>query len=55
MSRRARLLAMLGLLALAAGCAGVAEFRVPEEFRDGKIIEDPPATCLPQHGDVMPC
>ena len=55
MIRRACLLALLGLLAFAAGCAGVVEFRLPEEFRDGKIIEDPPATSLPIHPDVMPC
>lgn len=55
MTRRARLLALLGLLAFAAGCAGVVEFRLPEEFRNGKTVEDPPATSLPLHADVMPC
>jgi len=53
--RAGRLLALLGLLALASGCAHVLEFRLPQEFRDGKTVEDPPATALPVHADVMPC
>jgi hypothetical protein len=48
-------LALLGLLAFAVGCAHVLEFRMPQEFKDGKLVEDPPATSLPVHADVMPC
>jgi hypothetical protein len=31
------------LLAVASGC-GVVSFRLPEQFRDKKLLEDPPPT-----------
>jgi hypothetical protein len=37
------LVAMLGL----QGCAGIVEIRMPQEFKNGKIKEDPPVTILP--------
>jgi hypothetical protein len=32
----------LAFFAACSGCAGLIEFRTPKEFKDGKLIEDPP-------------
>lgn len=42
MMRLFKLFLALGFFAVVTGCAGVAEFRTPKEFEDGKKIEDPP-------------
>lgn len=46
MLKRAFSWLLLGAL-LSGGCAGVAEFKLPGEFRDGKLVEDPPGAALP--------
>jgi hypothetical protein len=39
-----RILALLTLLLGLSGCAGIAELRMPQEFKGKKQIEDPPLT-----------
>lgn len=41
------LVALLALALFSNGCAHVIEFRVPQEFKDKKQVEDPPLTKLP--------
>ncbi len=41
-------LLLLGGALLCSGCAGVAEFRLPEEFKGKKQVEDPPLSRLPR-------
>lgn len=40
-------LLLLALAALAWGCAGVIEFRLPDEFKGRKLKEDPPLSLAP--------
>jgi hypothetical protein len=39
-----RLALLLGLLSCLSGCAGIAELRMPQEFKGKKQVEDPPLT-----------
>jgi hypothetical protein len=42
------------LAVLSGGCAGVVSLRLPEEFKNKKLIEDPPASsCLPEEGHTI--
>ena len=44
-SRRILLLILaLAWALMASGCAGVVEFKMPEQFRDKKVKEDPPGS-----------
>lgn len=52
---RKLLLLILGLGLLSAGCAGVADFRLPQEFREKKLVEDPPGAALPVIRSQAPC
>jgi hypothetical protein len=46
-ARRCVLAILLAAWALATGCAGIVRLDPPAEFRDKKVKEDPPGSCLP--------
>jgi hypothetical protein len=55
MRRLPFVLLVLGWALLAGGCAGLLEFHLPGEFKEGKQKEDPPGSCLPLPRSEMPC